>query len=144
MSIWSFLAVKPRQRMCGNWKTSLSSRRAGAPCGSSPVGEKDLRVWGSGHPTPRCRGGASWGEGPRAPWGPGQFILTQAAAASAKLGIEAPRGLGEMPGSSLAPPSSSPLWSIKFSEPSLDSGPPSAPLSLCELSDLTVFLGLSY
>ena len=63
MSIWSFLAVKPRQRMCGNWKTSLSSRRAGAPCGSSPVGEKDLRVWGSGHPTPRCRGGASWGEG---------------------------------------------------------------------------------
>lgn len=51
---------------------------------------------------------ASWGEGPSAPWGPGQFILTQAAAASAKLGIEAPRGLGGMPGSSLEPPSFSP------------------------------------
>ena len=74
---------------------------------------------------------ASWGEGPMAPWGPGQFVLTQAAAASAKLGIEAPRGLGEMPGSSLVPPSSSPLWSIKFSEPPPDSGPPSAPLTLC-------------
>ena len=51
---------------------------------------------------------ASWGEGPSAPWGPGQFVLTQAAAGSAKLGVQAPRGLGEMPGSSLAPSSLSP------------------------------------
>lgn len=96
----------------------------------SAVGQSGLGVGLPASSTlPQVR--ASWGEGPRAPRGPGQFILTQAAAASAKLGIEAPRGLREMPGSSLAPPSSSPLWSIKSSDPSLDLGPPSAPLTLC-------------
>lgn len=86
---------------------------------------------------------ASWGEGPSAPWGPGQFILTHAAAGSAKLGSQAPRGLGETPESSLAPPSPLRPWSIQPPEPSQNLCLLSTP-TLHWQTSLTVFLPPNY